>query len=82
MRNINPFERERHETPLLRILVHTDSFISSNNAINLDKLILLSQFEFLQVNFTPTQDERVNKKFEEDKIKPIKFLTRFAQDRN
>lgn len=82
MRNINPFEREPHETPLLRILVHTDSFISSNNTINLDKLILLSQFEFLQVNFTPTQDERVNKKFEEDKIKPIQFLTRFAQDRN
>ncbi|GLC89697.1 hypothetical protein LYSBPC_28240 [Lysinibacillus piscis] len=43
---------------------------------------MLSQFEFLQVNFTPTQDERVNKKFEEDKIKPIQFLTRFAEDRN
>lgn len=58
-----PFDRERNDIPLIKLLIHTGSFqqeIINGEAI-INSLMDLSGFAFLKITFTPTDNNDVIK---------------------
>lgn len=65
MSSKNPFEKNREEVPLMKILVKTGTFpkeevVSKNSSVN--KLIEMSEFSFLEIYFLETDSEAINEK--------------------
>lgn len=70
-----PFDREKVEKTLLKLVVHTESLAEEieNYQPEIKKIIELSGFPFIDVIFTPTKNEKVKDVLKNNNIMPTEY---------
>lgn len=70
-----PFDREKNDIPLIKLLIHTESFHQAiiDEELTINSLIDLSQFKFLNIIFTPTDSNDVIKILEQKGVEITEY---------